>query len=75
MSVRIYSNPVNESDPMMTSDVEVFHSHEYDLDQELQVRTGYYFWYCFGGCLPESGAFGPYRTQGEAIFAAQNGDF
>ena len=81
MSVRIYSNPENESNLMMTSDVEVFHSSEYGHDDELDKQgervypEGFYFWYCFGGCLPDSSPFGPYKTQDDAIFAAQNGDY
>ena len=39
MSVRIYSNPENESNLMMTSDVEMFHSSEYGHDDELDNKA------------------------------------
>jgi len=29
--------------------------------------AGWYFWFCFPGCLPDSDAFGPYSTEEEAV--------
>lgn len=35
-------------------------------------EAGYYFWFCFPGCLPDSEPFGPYETEEEAIAAARD---
>lgn len=46
---------------------------ETDPDQAYPecYGTGFYFWYCMPGCLPDSEPFGPYETEEEAISAAQ----
>lgn len=38
---------------------------------------GWYYWYCFPGCLPESDATGPFRTAKQAVKHAweYTGDF
>ena len=33
---------------------------------------GWFYWYCFPGCLPEGGPMGPYRTETAAIQAARD---
>jgi hypothetical protein len=33
--------------------------------------AGYYYWFCFPGCLPESEPSGPYASEQEAIAAAR----
>jgi hypothetical protein len=38
---------------------------------ELGIESGWFYWYCFPGCLPESSPFGPYKTRQEAIDAAR----
>lgn len=35
------------------------------------IEAGWFYHYCFPGCLPEGGPMGPYKTQAEAIAAAQ----
>ena len=35
------------------------------------IKGGYFYQFCFLGCLPESGLFGPYDTAREAIEAAR----
>ena len=74
--MRTYSDPTRESDPMSLPDVEVFYSdvseqtpdtvfyNEYD---DEPYGSGYFYWYCFPGCLPDSSPFGPFETEQEAI--------
>lgn len=35
------------------------------------IRGGYFYQFCFPGCLPESSLFGPYDTVQEAVEAAR----
>ena len=62
----IYSNPDDVNDPYKLPNVEVFHS-----SKQQELEDGYYYWYCFPGCMPEGGAFGPFPTLEAAITAAQ----
>jgi hypothetical protein len=32
---------------------------------------GWYYWYCFPGCLPDSDPFGPYESYKEALEASR----
>lgn len=38
---------------------------------ELGIQGGWFYWYCFPGCLPDSEAIGPFATYAEAEKAAQ----
>ena len=38
------------------------------------VEEGWYYWFCYPGCLPDSDAFGPYKTEQEAIAACREAD-
>lgn len=45
---------------------------EYEsLDLGPTDLAGWYYWYCFPGCLPDSDPYGPYNTEQEAVDAAQ----
>lgn len=47
-----------------------------DNDDEARLtHTGWYFWTCLPGCLPDSDAFGPYSTPLAALRAAYDQDF
>jgi len=35
------------------------------------LEAGWYYWYCFPGCLPDSDLFGPFATEEEAITEAR----
>jgi len=35
--------------------------------RDLPDGEGWFFWYCFPGCLPDSLPFGPYATENLAI--------
>lgn len=39
---------------------------------EQSIEGGYFYWYCFPGCLPEGSPMGPYKTYKEALEAAQD---
>lgn len=36
------------------------------------IRGGWFYWYCFPGCLPDSEPMGPFDTEAEALKAAQD---
>lgn len=41
---------------------------------ELGITGGWYYWYCFPGCLPDSDPVGPYDSADAARLAAQQED-
>jgi hypothetical protein len=82
--MRAYSDRTRESDPWSLSDLEVFKlsaedfrtadhdtwMHEFN-DGDASRCAGWYYWYCFPGCLPDSDAFGPYASEDAALEAAR----
>ncbi len=67
-----YSDPSCEDDTHALPDVEVFYADEGELTwegQEEPSEAGWYYWYCFPGCLPDGEAEGPYATEAEAVAA------
>ena len=84
--MQAYSDPTRESDPYAMPDVEVFYverSHgglgyigEMILDDNKvnePLQRGWYYWYCFPGCLPDSDPIGPFDTEEEALADAREG--
>jgi len=79
--MQAYSDPAREDDPYALPDVEVFwhdardtelgdcFSAEYHDGEAL--ASGWYYWYCFPGCLPDSDPLGPFRTEEEALADAR----
>lgn len=74
-----YSDPEREDDAYALPDVETFYrteaeNREYgDIDGDGEpMPAGWYYWFCFPGCLPDSEPMGPYATEAEAIAAAQD---
>jgi len=58
-----YSNPDDADISGRLPDAEVFHS-----DEAVGREEGWYFWFCFPGCIPDSDEpWGPYSSQDEAI--------
>ncbi len=45
----------------------------YGMDGDCRVHklAGWYYWYCFPGCLPDSEPLGPYQTEQDAVDAAR----
>jgi len=79
--MRTYSNLEREGETYSLPDVEVFYSHKRDQtpdtvfwneDDKEPMGTGYYYWFCFPGCMPESSPFGPFKTEKEAIEEMRN---
>ena len=71
---RYYSDPARESDTYALPDVEVFYAAEGELgpvnaDDDEPRSPGWYYWYCFPGCLPEGDHWGPYDTEEAAVEA------
>ena len=67
-----YSDPTRESDKYALPDTEVFYAEDGELDlydRDGPSEAGWYYWYCFPGCMPEGEPWGPYATEQEAIDA------
>lgn len=39
--------------------------------EDESIAGGWFYWFCFPGCMPEGSAMGPYATRDEAINAAR----
>lgn len=63
-----YSDPARAEDPHALPDVEVFYISEIHHGFE---ETGWYWWSCLPGCLPDGEAVGPFETEEEALADAQ----
>ncbi len=84
--MQAYSNPKREHDPHALPDVEVFQiDNKGYLDGEPFVLPhlpgeqaygltlpGWYWWFCFPGCLPDSELSGPFETEDAALKDAQD---
>lgn len=42
-----------------------------DAHDTAESLAGWYYWYCFPGCLPDSEPCGPYASETDAVEAAQ----
>ena len=40
--------------------------------EESGTTSGWFWWTCFPGCLPDSSAFGPFETRQQALEDAQS---
>lgn len=67
---QVYSNPKRESDPYSLPDVETFYVSQDDTEY-VPFEIGWYWQFCFPGCLPDSDPVGPFDTEAEAIADAQ----
>jgi len=43
-----------------------------EMIRDNGIEGGWFYWYCFPGCMPDSDAMGPYATRQEALKAAQD---
>jgi hypothetical protein len=74
--MRFYTDPAREADSYSLPDAEVFYINKterrihagYDNDPG---EPGWYYWYCFPGCLPDSDPIGPFANEAEAIVDAR----
>jgi len=39
--------------------------------EEEGIEGGWFYWYCFPGCMPDSEPVGPFKTRDEALQAAR----
>jgi len=63
-----YSDPAREQDPHALPDVEVFYRSVADcVDQPDTPAPGWYYWFCFPGCLPDGEPFGPFNSEKDAV--------
>jgi hypothetical protein len=79
---QVYSDPTRENDKYSLPDIEVFYvskleaaynQENSDHGNEFTIyESGWYWWSCFPGCLPDSEAIGPFNTEKEAIKDSQN---
>lgn len=67
--MQAYSDPSRENDPTSLPDLEIFY-----IDGSIEgEESGYYYWFCFPGCLPESNYTGPFSTENAALLDARIG--
>ena len=80
--MRAYSNPKRANDPHALPDVEIFYvtqkqaqdARDESVDgDEYLTESGWYHWFCFPGCLPDSDPVGPFATEAETLADAQAG--
>jgi len=76
--VQAYSDPSRTHETYTLPDIEVFHAgagelwaSAYNAAYSVYSEAGFYYWYCFPGCMPDSDPYGPYPTAQAAIDAAQ----
>lgn len=62
---RHYSNPDREGEPYSLPDIETFYVSPKESTEEQP--SGWYWWTCFPGCLPDSDPFGPFDTEEAAV--------
>jgi hypothetical protein len=55
--------------------VETFYHVPDDREKyaESDFPEGWYYWFCFPGCMPDSDPIGPFTTEAEALADAQAG--
>ena len=77
---QFYFDESRESEPHALPDGEVFHHDSRDNvtfeNGELShygMETGWYWWACFPGCLPDGDPMGPFATEAEALEDAREG--
>ena len=72
-----YTNPDDETDPNRLPDAEVFYAGPGELNSDEWARNaeargiaslaGWYWWYCFPGCMPDGDPMGPFDSSEEAV--------
>jgi hypothetical protein len=70
--MQAYSDTSRESDAYALPDLEVFQVSESELCGDWTVsEAGWYYWFCFPGCLPDSDPIGPFATSDAALADAR----
>lgn len=83
MTMQAYSDVTREDDPYSLPDIEVFHHDCTSTEEpcpfaseesaEFECERGWFYWFCFPGCLPDSDAIGPFDTEEDALADAREG--
>ena len=79
-----YSDPRREDEPFALPDIETFYVDDADVERMEQAdekydddhgihETGWYWWFCFPGCLPDGGPNGPFAAEEDALADARDG--
>ncbi len=79
-----YSSPSRGSDPYALPNIETWeikarkglrrNFQNMGTDPVGNVREpGWYYWFCFPGCIPDSDPIGPFETEAEALADAREG--
>lgn len=84
--MRTYSDSSRADETYALPDVEVFYVGRGERDacplcngaerrpskaEHNRDHTGYYWWACFPGCMPDSDAYGPFKSASDAEDDAQ----
>ena len=70
--MRIYSDETRAGDTWALPDVEISHSSDYPVEADDEpLEPGWYYWYCFPSCLPDSDPIGPFESEEAAIEAVR----
>ena len=64
-----YSDPKRASEPHALPDLETFYAEQ---PTHPVAEAGWYYWYCFPGCLPDSEPIGPFATEADALTDARS---
>lgn len=75
--MQAYSDPQRESDPHALPDIEVFEvpgDYNPETEDDEPLETGWYYWQCLPGCLPDGDPIGPFETEDEALADAQDNE-
>ena len=67
---QFYSRHEDTHNPWRLPDCEVFYITREDILAGMAdegSEPGYYYWYCFPGCMPEGEPIGPFDTEENAI--------
>lgn len=68
--MQVYSRIEDMNNPWKLPDVEIFYNDGETLvsdENEDPFEIGWYYQYCFPGCLPDSSPFGPFSSSEEAL--------
>ena len=69
-----YSDPARADEQYALPDLEAFYNYGPGSpfwNGDADMAEGWYFWYCFPGCLPDSDPMGPYASEQLAVEAAR----
>ncbi len=82
--MQAYSDPRRANDPHALPDLEVWQirdtdkgdAREYtdDEGETVVMASGWYYWFCLPGCMPNSTPIGPFASSDEALLDAREGE-